>query len=124
MARKSILKPYALFYQGDLSTTQISAVVNVENLDKIYIEYDYSANVGTSGQLVVQVATQDMDGNAGIWHDLSFEAPITIAAGSVDGFIQFSENPFQLMRVVYNELAAGASSGTFNIKIYGKVVGA
>lgn len=118
--RKSILKPYKTITAGDMSGNVTGLTTNVEGLDNLLIELEWSGT-GCNGSFDVEVRSQLRDNTYTSWKALSFGAPVLVASNSGNHILNLSSVPFTEIRVVYN-FSAGV--GSCDAVISGKVGGA
>lgn len=123
--RKSNLQQFQLITSGDMSASITGPVTNIQFLDNIGVQFNFSG--APSGNFQIQVSidyNQDINGNvinAGNW------VPVTLSSGSVNAntslgspiYVDLNQLSAPFIRVVY---VRTSGSGTLNAFISGKMV--
>ncbi len=116
MARRHVVRGYALLTSADLSTTLTSATTNVTSTDKASIIVEWS---GTSGTATVTVEARNSDKDS--WVTLSFGSAITISGASGDHQLILNETPFEEVRLI---VTPSGSTGSVSARLQMNSVGA
>ncbi len=123
--RKSNLSTFQNIVAGDMSQTTItSTVTNIEFLDNIGIQLNWSGTspVGTAQVQVSADYEQDMFGNvtnAGHWVAMTLSPSPSISGNTGSIYIDINQHSAPWMRVVYTK---GSGVGTLNGFITAKMV--
>lgn len=105
---------YQLLDNADATTTQTTAVSNINSADKLSYHIKFSTN--NSGTFDVQVRNNEADD----WASLNFGSPLTMTADNEALFL-LSEVPFHQIRLVWTP---SSGAGTMDCWIKSKSVGA
>lgn len=121
--RKNNLKKYAIISGASMGANVTSAVTNIEHLDNIGIQFNFSGT--PTGTFQVQVSAdyaQDMNGNvqnAGNWVPLALPSN-PVASGSAGVvYIDMTQLSAPWIRAVYTKTSG---TGTLDAFIVGKMI--
>lgn len=103
----------------DASVTQTSEATVVGQMDKLTYQCKFSA--ANSGTFVVEAKSEKSNGTPGVWYELDFGAPMTIAA-ETDVVMNLNELPFSHVRIKWTPDAL--QTGTLTVIVAAKAVGA
>jgi hypothetical protein len=114
MGRKSIINPYLLFENADISSDYTSQEVNMRNLDSLGFSITWSG-VAPDGLLYVDARISD-----NVWHQLEFDESIIINGNSGLHTIQLLAGAFEAVRLRY---VSNSGAGNLTCYVTGKVIG-
>ena len=124
MARKSVIKPFQLISNGDLTATSVTSnPTNIENLDGAAYMISY-ANLTGNGSFTVEASVWDGSPiDTRIWATLDLDAIAIDSTSATSGtfIINLTGLMFEQVRLKYTK--GTATVGTFNVWLTGKQVG-
>lgn len=115
MGRKSIIKPYKVFDEVDISSSQNSTFSSLEPVDKavIHIEWTGTSPVGT---IVVQ-SRMDESSN---WVDVDMGTSISVSGNTGSHVLLFNEKPAPQIRLQYVRTSGtGSLTATLSANVTG-----
>lgn len=116
MSRKSVVKSHKMMDAGDMSSTIVSSVSDVLNLDQASIHISWSG-AAVGGELFLDARNGESDS----WYELDFNVSMLVSTDSGDHQIVLNSMPFTQMRLRY---VPSAGTGSMTATLTMKVVGA
>lgn len=115
MSRKSVIRGHKVITDGDMSGSLTSEITNVTNLDNVGYIVEWSGS-SPSGQIEVEIQS----GPSG-WAPLDFGSTISVSGNTGSIILNINQIPFENIRLKYT---ASSGTGTLNVTLSSKVVGA
>lgn len=123
MSSRSLLSPFSVIHNGDMTSSIISAVTLLPTLSMV--SYDVSwTGTAPVGVVTVEVSNtykQSADGtvtNSGNWTTLVLSSPTPVSGSTGNGFIDVDATAGYAIRLVYTRTSG---TGTFNAVVNGKI---
>ena len=123
MASRSILPPFPVISNGNMSGSLISDVTILQHLSMLSYDISWSGS-SPVGVISVQVSNSyalNPDGsvkNAGSWTTLTLSSPTNVSGNTGNGFIDIDATAGYACRLVYTRTSG---SGSLNVIVNGKV---
>lgn len=121
MPKKNALLKFQNINAGDMSANITSVVTNIQFLDNVGVELDWTGT--PTGTVNVQVSVsyaQDAEGNvtnAGTWNNVALNPSISIAGSAGSQYIDLNQLAAPWVRIVYTfSSGTGALNGYISAK--------
>lgn len=114
MSAKAVIKPFKVLENGNMATSQVSVVTNIETSDDVGYQVVWTGNA--IGTFAVEASINGVN-----WEELDLGSPGPAAAGSSDSFlISLGLIPYPQVRLTYT---ASSGTGSLNVWVCAKRIG-